>query len=238
LPAAFDGYCVAHLTDLHIGEFDPLGRGLHWADRANAAQPDLCVVTGDFVTSGTGFYTHAARVVGRLRAPDGVFACMGNHDQTDNDSLTALLEERGTVVLRNQWRSIRRGEAELVVAGLDDRYRGEPDLDATLAGRPSGVPTVLLSHDPYVGEDAARRGVQLVLSGHTHGGQIGIPWIGDRANLTLVMRQPRSGLHRMGDTQHYISSGLGTTGPPLRLGVPPEIVLLVLRSRAGNMAAS
>ena len=236
LPAAFDGYRVVHLSDLHIGGFDPKARGFGWAERANACRPDLCVVTGDFVTSGSGFYADAAEVVGSLRAPDGVFACMGNHDQTDNDMLTSLLEARGVHVLRNQWQGVRRGAAELVVAGLDDRYTGTADLDRTLSGRPSDAPTILLAHDPYIGEAAAERGVQLILSGHTHGGQVGIPWIADFVNLTMLMRQPRSGLHEIGPTQHYISAGLGTTGPPLRLGVTPEIGLLVLRSRPGNMA--
>jgi predicted MPP superfamily phosphohydrolase len=117
-----------------------------------------------------------------------------------------------------------------VVAGLDDRYTEQDDLDAALAGRPAGVTTLLLAHDPVVGEDAARRGIELVLSGHTHGGQFGLPWLGRHVNLSLVTRQPRGGLRERDGCYQHVTAGLGTTGPPLRLGVAPEIALVRLRS--------
>ncbi len=230
LPAAFDGYRVAQLSDLHIGSYDGVATGERWVRLTAAARPDLVVVTGDLVTSGTAFNDAAAEVVGRLGAPDGVFVVLGNHDQWDAEGLAAAIARRGPVVLANEWRSVRRAGAELVVAGIDDRFTAKADLDRTLAGRSLDAPTLLLSHYPDFFEEAARRGVALVLSGHTHGGQIGF---GDRLNLATLSRQRPRGLVRSGPSALYVNAGLGTTGPPLRLGIPPEIAVLVLRAADG-----
>jgi predicted MPP superfamily phosphohydrolase len=237
LPAELDGYRIAHLSDLHIGSYDTKARGLEWVERSNRLEPDLVLVTGDLVTSGTRFYADVAEVIGALRAKDGVLVSLGNHDQWDPAALVAELEKRGARVLRNQWVTIERGAALLCVAGLDDRYTKRDDLEKTLAGRPAGVPTVLMSHYPDYFRGAAERGVDLTLSGHTHGGQFGIPFVSERANFARMMGQASRGLYRRGKSTLYVSSGLGTTGPPMRLGVAPEIALLVLRDRA-NMPES
>jgi hypothetical protein len=193
-------------------------------------EPDLVAVTGDLVTSGTEFYEDVAEVLGAVRARDGVFVSLGNHDQWDADDLTRRITLRGPAVLRNQWRVVRKGEAELVIAGLDDRMAGLDDLEATLAGRPERAPTVLMSHYPDFFEAAASRRVELVLSGHTHGGQIAVPFMARRASLSTLARQTSHGLHVRGGSRLYVNAGLGTTGPPFRLGIPPEITVFVLRS--------
>lgn len=229
LPPALDGYTVLQLTDLHIGSFDPPSRGARWVEMANALEPDLTVVTGDLVTSGVEFYDDTAELLGRLRARDGVLVSMGNHDQWDAERLIAAIRAHGPEVLLNEWRRVVRDGATLVVAGIDDRYSGRADLDAALAGRPEGGPTLLLSHYPDFFERAAAQGVELTLSGHTHGGQIGLPLFGDRLNIASLSGHRSRGLFRSGSSQLYVSSGLGTTGPPMRLGVAPEIALLVLK---------
>lgn len=229
LPPAFVGYRVAQLSDLHIGSYDGVKTGARWAELAALARPDLVAVTGDLVTSGTTFNEAAAEVVGRLAAPDGVFVVLGNHDQSDAVHLAAAISRRGSTVLANEWRIVERAGARLVVAGIDDRYTGKADLERTLEGRPPGAPTLLLSHYPDFFEEAARRGVDLVLSGHTHGGQLGFS---DRLNLATLSGQRPRGLVRSGRTTLYVSAGLGTTGPPIRLGIPPEIAVLVLRTAA------
>lgn len=228
LPQAFDGYRIVQLSDLHIGSYDGVARGLEWAAAANALGADLAVVTGDLVTDGVAFYEDAAAVVGSLSAPDGVCVSMGNHDQRDNDALTARIEARGPRVLRNAWLSVRRGTSELVVAGLGDRFTRRDDMDATLSGRPAGAPTVLLAHYPVSFDAAADRGVDVVLSGHTHGGQVGLPFFGERVNVASLTGQHRRGVYRRGASSLYVNAGLGTTGPPIRVGVAPEIALIVL----------
>jgi predicted MPP superfamily phosphohydrolase len=229
LSPELDGYRIAQLSDLHIGNFDTLSRGLAWAERTNRLGADLVTVTGDLVTAGTEFYGDVARVLGALRARDGVFVSMGNHDQADPDALARLIEAAGPTVLRNRWRMVERGGANLCVAGVDDRFTAQDDLDGTLAARPADVTTVLLSHYPDFFADAARRGVDLVLSGHTHGGQIALPFAARRVSLSRLARQEAHGLHARGRTRLYVNAGLGTTGPPIRLGVPPEIAVLTLR---------
>lgn len=229
LGSGLDGYRVVQLSDLHIGSFDPKQRGLEWARLANAVGADLSVVTGDLVTSGTSFYEDVAEVLGELRARDGVFVSLGNHDQWDDVRLESAIQARGPKVLRNEWRLIERDGASLVLAAVDDRYTGKDDLERTLRDRPD-APTVLLAHYPQFFEPAAERGVDLVLSGHTHGGQLGVPLLADRANIATLSGQRARGLYRNGRSALYVNAGLGTTGPPMRLGVEPEIAVLVLRS--------
>jgi len=116
-----------------------------------------------------------------------------------------------------------------VVAGLDDWSTDRDDIDRALAERPAGAPTVLLSHYPDFFDEAARRNVDLVLSGHTHGGQIGLPFAARRVTLSRLARQHAPGLHERGRSRLYVHAGLGTTGPPIRVGVAPEIAVFVLR---------
>ncbi len=229
LSSQFDGYRIAQVSDLHIGNHDRKERGLEWAARVNRLEPDLVAVTGDLVTTGSHFYEDAADVIGALRGKDGVFVSMGNHDQKDADDFARAIEARGPSVLRNGWSAVRRGDAELVVAGIDDRLTGKDDLGLTLAGRPPDSTTVLLSHYPDFFPDAVRHGVDLMLAGHTHGGQIAVPFIARRASLSRLAGQARAGLHVKDRTRLYVNAGLGTTGPPVRVGVAPEIAMFVLR---------
>ena len=229
LDPALDGLRVAHLSDLHIGGFDSVAAGRRWVDRANALEPDIVAVTGDLVTTGAHWYDDAAEVIGSLRGRRGVFVSLGNHDQWDASKLVGALERSGARVLRNAWQLVGSADAAIVIAGLDDRYTKRDDLKLTLEGRPKGVPTVLLAHYPESFPAAAGYGVELVLSGHTHGGQIGVPFFAERLHLGVFTRHAGRGLYRRGSSTLYVSAGLGTTGPPLRLGIPPEIALFVLK---------
>lgn len=229
LPAQFEGYRILQLSDLHVGSFDPKARALEWVAKSNALEPDLCVVTGDLVTSGSGFYTDVSDAIAALEAKDGVFVSMGNHDQANNDELTRLIEARGPRVLRNASQIIRRGTGALTVAGIDARFASPAEVTRTVKSCPKGVPIVLLSHYPWTFESAAAAGADLVLSGHTHGGQLGIPFISERYNLARLSGQRSRGLVHSGTAALYVNAGLGTTGPPMRLGIPPEIAIITLR---------
>lgn len=230
LPKAFDGLRIAHLSDLHIGTLTPKRWGDRWVRAANALEPDIAVVTGDLVTSGTDFHADVAELLGALRAPEGIFVAMGNHDYFGNgEPLISLLRARGVEVLRNERRPLLRGAERLDIAAIDDIWTRRADLAKALDGAIAGVVTVLLAHDPSAFPAAAERGVELVLSGHTHGGQLALPFFARRVSLAALAHRHRLGLYRMGSSQLYVSPGLGTTGPPIRLGVAPAVTLLTLR---------
>ncbi|MFO0741027.1 MAG: metallophosphoesterase [Labilithrix sp.] len=230
LDPKLDGYRIAHLSDLHIGALTPPWWAKRWIDRANAETPDATVVTGDFVTSGVLFHESIAEVVGELRAKDGVFCSMGNHDYFDGEDLIARLRGKGLALLRNEGVVISREEARLYLAAIDDTWTRRADIDKALADRPHGVPTVMLSHDPDRFRELVERGVDLVLSGHTHGGQIAWPFLGRWINASKLAHEFHIGLYRDGDAILYVHPGLGTTGPPIRLGVAPAVVVLTLRA--------
>ncbi|HEU4405481.1 MAG TPA: metallophosphoesterase [Polyangiaceae bacterium] len=230
LPEAFEGVRIAHLSDLHIGGFMPRATGERWVRMANREKPDLVAVTGDLVTSGTAFHHDIAEVLGGLEAPLGVFASMGNHDYFgDGEPLITLLRGKGLQVLRNASATVERGGARLRVAGVDDTWTKRADLDQALARPEPGVPTVLLAHDPDLFPEAAARGADVVLSGHTHAGQVAVPFLTRRFNLSRLRHPFSYGVYRKGDSSLYVHAGLGITGPPVRLGAAPEVVILTLR---------
>lgn len=231
LDARLDGYRIVHLSDLHIGALTPPWWGKRWIDRANAEQADAIAVTGDLVTSGVAFHDDIANLVGGLRAKDGVFCSMGNHDYFgDGEPLITLLRERGPNVLRNQGVLVEREGARLFFAAIDDTWTRRADLDLALSERPEGVTTVMLAHDPDRFVPIAKRGVDLVLAGHTHGGQIAVPFLGRWLNASKLAHQFHIGIYKEGDATLYVHPGLGTTGPPIRLGVAPAVTVLTLRA--------
>ena len=231
LDRRLDGVRIAQLSDLHIGTFSPRSWGLRWARAANAREPDLAVVTGDMVTSGVAFHEDVADVVGALRASRGVHVAMGNHDYFgEGEPLITLLRERGVRVLRNEGVAVERDGATLWLAAIDDTWTRRNDLARALRHRPPGAATVLLAHDPDRFDEAADAGVELVLSGHTHGGQIALPFFSRFLGLSHLTHKYRLGFYRRGRSTLFVSPGLGTTGPPMRLGVAPEVTILVLRA--------
>jgi predicted MPP superfamily phosphohydrolase len=230
LPEAWDGYRIAHITDLHCGPFASAARVSRWVSAVNALSADLVAVTGDLITQGTAYVVPMAQALGGLRAADGVFACMGNHDYfTAGDEVAVALERAGLSVLRNRGVVLEREETFLYVAGVDDTWTERNDLPLALADRPPQAPVVLLAHDPSLFPSAAAAGVDVMLSGHTHGGQIGVPLLAHRWNLARLITRFTTDLYRRGSCVLYVNRGLGTTGPPLRLFVRSEIALLVLR---------
>jgi len=228
LDASLDGYRIAHLSDLHIGALTPKSWGMRWARAANELCADLVVITGDMVTSGTAFHHDIAAVIASLRSKDGTVVSMGNHDYFggDGEPLVTLLREAGVRVMRNTGFLLRD---KLYLAAIDDTWTRRNDLDAALRERPPRAPTILLSHDPDEFRAAAKRGVDLVLSGHTHGGQVAMPFLAKHVNLSKLSHHHHLGLYRRGKSTLYVHPGLGTTGPPIRIGVAPAIVEITLR---------
>ncbi len=233
LPAAFDGYRVAQLSDTHVGSLTPPERLAAWVRQTNRLDPDLVALTGDYVTSGTRFHEVTARAFGELRARDGVIAVLGNHDNFGGcEPLASTLREVGVRLLMNDHTVIDRDGERLYVAGVDDVYTRRADVEKTFRDIPAGVPILGLAHDPRLFPAMAERGAGLVLSGHTHWGQVGVPGLQRDLNVARPFFRFWGGLfHDRTGGKLWVHPGMGTTGPPVRLGVAPEITVLVLRTR-------
>jgi predicted MPP superfamily phosphohydrolase len=223
LPEAFRGFRIVQLSDIHHGLFVPLYTVIEAVELANQLEPDLVVLTGDFVTYSRAYVEPTAAMLGHLRARYGVFAVLGNHDfRVGGDQVACALRRERIEVLRNRHTAVRRRGQALYVAGIDDFGYGA-DLPRALRGIPPGAPIVLLAHNPRIIRPAARNGVSLVLAGHTHGGQVNLPLVG-----TIYGRSPEGmrfkiGWDRLGPTQIYVSRGIGTVVLPVRVRCPAEI---------------
>ena len=245
LPDALSGFRIVQLTDIHVGPTID-GRWLRRVvEQVNALDADVIAITGDLVDGPVANLSAQVAPLAELRARHGVYFVTGNHEYYAGvDEWLAELTRLGVRVLRNERVTVRPGAAAGATAdgatasagaaidlvGIDDYHSHTfpghgPDLPRALAGRDDKIPAVLLAHQPAAVSEASRLGIDLQLSGHTHGGQIW-PW-----GIFVRLQQPYvAGLHRHGDTQLYVSCGTGYWGPPMRLGAPAEITEITLRS--------
>ncbi|HET8643275.1 MAG TPA: metallophosphoesterase [Pseudonocardiaceae bacterium] len=230
LGTGLDGLRVAVVSDIHLGP--TLGRRHteRIVETINEQSPDLVAVVGDLVDGTVAELGDDAAPLADLVSRHGSFFVTGNHEYYSGSGPWLVEFERlGLRPLRNERVEIRRGGAVLDLAGVNDPNGVEegdgPDFDAALDGRDPDRPVVLLAHQPVQVHEAASRGVDLQLSGHTHGGQL-YPF-----HYLIRLDQPVvAGLHRFGDTQLYVTNGAGFWGPPVRVGAPPEIVMVELTS--------
>ena len=229
LPAKLDGLRVVHLSDFHYG---PLVNPQHLQRAvkvANDLRPDLIALTGDYISQDRGYAAPCAEVVGKLRARHGVYAVLGNHDHwTDAQLIADLFRAEDIRVLVNEGSRMDLHGESFWLAGVDDTMVGLEDLSLALAGARHDELKLLLAHNPTILRRAARAGVDLVLSGHTHGGQV--TWRSEKSRSGRPRRRMLRGLGRRGNTQIYVTRGLGTVVLPIRYGCPPEISVLDLRT--------
>ena len=232
LPKALDGFSIVQLSDLHVGMTIDREFVQRVVDQTNALSPDLVVLTGDLVDGRVEDLRDEAAPLGTLRSRHGTYAVTGNHEYYSGaDPWLAALGEMGITYLRNRRVAIGDGAASFDLAGVDDHsassYAGHgEDLAAALDGRDPSRAVVLLAHQPRQVRRAAKYGVDLQLSGHTHGGQIW-PW-----HYLVKLQQGGliAGRYQHGDTQLYVTRGCGYWGPPVRLFAPLEITRVILRA--------
>ena len=230
LDPAFNGFRIAVVSDIHLGPLSGRAHTERIVRMINETAPDLVAIVGDVVDGTVDELGPAAEPLRDLDSREGTFFVTGNHEYFVEDPLSWLreLERLGVQPLRNENTAIRRGAAAFDLAGVND-IAGEsrsdaPDFDRALSGLDSSRPTVLLAHQPVQVEEAAARGVDLQLSGHTHGGQM---W---PFHYIVRIAQPSlAGLSKVDNTQLYVSRGAGFWGPPVRVGAPPDITVLSLQ---------
>lgn len=229
LPKKLDGLRIIHLSDIHHSPFTNLQHIERAVKIANRLKPDMFVLTGDYVSHEPEYIEPVAEVLGRLEAEFGTHACLGNHDHwTDGELVTHAFRRAKINVLINEGLRFAVRDASFWLCGVDDYMVGKTDLRAALHGSFPDEMKLLLAHNPVILRQAARFDVDLVLSGHTHGGQVKLR---DEDKRILPNRRLKNGLHRRKDTQIYITRGIGTVVLPIRYQCPPEISLIELQCR-------
>lgn len=225
-----DGTTIAFVTDTHIGPHFSTSDLAPIAAMLTQIRPDIVLFGGDYISESPRFMEDAARALGTIArtARHGSWAVLGNHDLSNIRSrIVVPLEAEGIRVLVNDAASVTLPSGELWIAGIDDAILGRPDLARTFRRIPADAMTILLWHEPDRAEDAARYGPFLQLSGHSHGGQVRIPRVGE-ISAPVLGRRFVQGRFDIGDMTLYVSNGIGMYRPPVRFNCPPEVTLIHL----------
>ncbi len=231
LPAELDGLVIGHLTDLHHSDDVAIAHIDAAIDAIQQSQPDIIALTGDYLTHSMRFLPAVAASISRLAAPHGVYAVLGNHDHWSGDprGIARALTGVGVDVLWNAHRRMLVGNTPIYLAGVGDVWEREADIDRATAGMGEGV-RLLLAHEPDFADVAAGYGFALQLSGHSHGGQVRLPFIGAPLLPRYGQKYP-IGLQQVAGTElHvYTGRGVGLVSPAVRFNCRPEATLLTLR---------
>ena len=239
-PERLEGFTIALLSDFHYDPYFSVHPLRSSISMVNGLRPDLIVLTGDFVTdplsadkankAKAAYATEpCAQLLRQMQAPKGLWAVLGNHDvATDPNRVTNTLRAAGIQVLGNQSIPIEGAGARFWLAGVDDVMEKRSDLDAALHNVPASESVILLAHEPDFADYVARFPVDLQLSGHSHGGQVRIPFVRPLW-LPPLAKKYIWGLYKIGGLTLYTNPGLGTVGIPVRMNCPPEITLLTMR---------
>ncbi len=245
LPSSFDGLRIVHLSDWHLHDDESIHRVQESIELANALEPDLVAITGDFIHDGHSKIETAGRLAAHIRASYGVVAVFGNHDwavrsywlrryhasqprrRRLRQSLRSALESYGVRVLQNEHFLLDRSRDVVAVVGLEDLWSHRCDVEAALKNLPPEIPRIILAHNPMTIEKLKSYRCDLLLAGHTHGGQIKL-----LQNRLLAfgraVRHYRAGLYRANEGWLYVTTGVGCGSFRMRYGVPPEIAVITV----------
>lgn len=227
LPKQFDGLTIAQLSDIHHCRYVSKEFIRKCVRKVNAFHPDIIALTGDYIYGSNAFLLPVTQELAKLRAKEGVFAVLGNHDNREHTADVFL--KNGIRVFINECIPIYRKKDYLFIGGVDDLWRGKINLEATFKGT-DNKPKILLSHNPDIIEMIMHTDIDFVMSGHTHGGQINLPFFGPPITYSKFGNRYAAGLFREGRTIMYVNKGIGTSVLPLRFFARPEITLFTLKS--------
>ena len=229
LPEAFDGYRIAFLTDTHVTGFMRKQFYREVVSQAMKLDPDLVLLGGDLVTWGRDIPLMGEVLLTGLNARDGVFGVLGNHDYwAGAEAVTKTLAEHNVQLLTNRSTLLTRNGQTLPLVGIDERYRGTPDPERAFAGLDPSAPCLGVSHHPDIIDLLGSNRLDLLVCGHTHGGQIRFPFFGPVVVPSMHEGAFAEGFHRVGAVLMYVSRGVGAI-PPLRILCRPEVATFTLR---------
>jgi predicted MPP superfamily phosphohydrolase len=237
LARSFSGLRLVQISDIHMGGWMNAARLQQVSDLVLAQNPDLLLITGDFLIGRNALAISQEEVqnlileLSRLSSSFPTFAVLGNHDYwTDVEMVRHILASSGITELTNAVFTLKRGQDSLHLCGVDDLWEGSPRLDDVIAQLSGDSTAILLAHEPDFADTSAATGrFDLQLSGHTHGGQVVLPVLGPPI-LPYLGRKYGSGLYKVGEMYQYTNRGVGMARLPIRINCPPEITLFVLES--------
>ncbi len=236
LPPQMDGFRIGLMSDIHSSVFMTRQQMRRYVDEMNELKTDMILVTGDFVNSHVEEVYPFAEAFSELDAPYGVFGVLGNHDffTREVDVVAQRIDDCGVKLLRNDNVRIERNGASFHLLGIDDvgrAQRATEFMQKSIAGIHDNAPKILMCHRPYFLEQAAEQKIDLVLSGHTHGGQVSLGRLGETVLAPASFASKFVwGTYSKGNTSMYINRGIGTVGLPLRLNCPPELTVITLKT--------
>ena len=227
LPPAQDGFRIAHLTDWHRSFRTPDALLRDAVERTNAERPDAIVLTGDYITDDPQDIAPCGEIIAGLSARLGVYAVLGNHDYgTDGPAMARALEKAGVALLTNRSVELAGG---LRIVGVDDDLLGKPSLKRAFADAEANQATFILCHNPAFAEKLADHDA-IVLAGHTHGGQVRVPFLTAWKIRKIHAKHYARGWYTLGKARLYVNRGLGNVGFSFRFRSRPEIALFTLRN--------
>ena len=234
LPEEFKGFTIGLMSDIHSSVFMTKDEMDDYVAALNDLKTDIIFVPGDFVNSQTEEVYPCAESFSALRAPYGVFGCLGNHDYfADVDIVAKEINGCGVKLLRNDALKIQKGASFINLVGVDDipmNGKPEPYLERALSSVQNSNPRILLCHKPYFLDSFAAHNVDLTLAGHTHGGQVVFAKIGNTViSPATLFSKYIAGLYSSGGSQMYVTKGIGTVGVPFRINCPPELTKITLQ---------
>jgi predicted MPP superfamily phosphohydrolase len=238
LSSVFDGLKIVQISDIHTGSFFGVSYIEHVIEIIHQQSPDIIAITGDFVNFDPSEYERFVPLFRKLKATFGVFGSLGNHDhymtKENHEYLISLIKKSGIDVLINESRTIEKLGASITIAGTDNTGFNQKygDLKKAFKNAPIDSPSILMAHDPtyWSMEIKDSKLADLTLAGHTHGGQMGIEFLGTAFSPAQFVYEHWSGLYEENNTYLYVNRGLGTVGPPVRIGIKPEITVITLRT--------
>lgn len=229
LPKSFKGFKIALLTDIHHGPHNNIEFVSSIVNKTNKLDADIIALGGDYIATKPKYIKPCIKELSRLTAKEGVFAVLGNHDHKWGlDRVSNEFKKTNIILLKNSGAWITRDQSRIRFCGVDDYWYGRQDLGSALGDCQKDETAILLSHNPDYAEIIQDKRIKLVLCGHTHGGQIKIPFLGALIIPSMYGKKYAEGLIKAPHTQVYVSRGLGTVYIPLRVNCPGEIVLIEL----------